>query len=971
MGDWIWRHHWFVARTPSASLRVYERLEEIGWAMEAERASGLVTGLRFGLVSPTLVAATCTAKWGTHRTFQDEVTRVIAEPIDVIAGDTTESELAGSIPALAPHFAFAWSQEPAMTAALRATYPEVRFGAAAVFRLDAQLEELIYAGLLVPPTLPGAGRVVVGVACDEHGLVSLGNWDFGDGDPEVEPASLPTRLHAARTAGHGSWAITNELDHIEDLPDTYLDRPERTALDRHDALALWRPPAVRRRWIDDDLASVVPERRQTAAMMIRRFRWPALTPALVGLTADPSADVRAAAVLAVLELGVDGDDVREALERGLADGDGAVRARSAAALDGLRGGDAARIRATMSLDDRDDGDRVFDLQAARDAFAREEVNPWSSHTASLLTAVGDPVAPWLVAQLADPDARERALELIEQAGPAMGCLPAVRDALIALPLDGGGDDALALPRALAAWAPVDDRVRARLFELDAEAADAGNRSELIALQLGCGHPGLRAALAREAGGAGASAVVDAVLARPSPRMADLGPALIAILEHRPDDRDGALRALGAVWPRSAGAPAIPEVVRAVAEDVLVRWLGEDPDSKAAIRAVGAVAPLGVLGVPVLAKMTTLARAELAHAAALTIAFAGEPAQLVLARRWPAGTPIPPTVRFALGRVPATDEATLPELCGRAASGAEPAPGFADRALELAGGLGRGAYWRVRGGSPGRDPVAPPTLAALVRTWSGELSMKADRVILWADAVAAAVADRDLAIAHAVVALDNAMAATCDNPSWVTPPVAWIDRTLAMAWDGDAPELTWLDLPSAAPPDPHDPRIGDAAAMLLRAEGLDPAAGLPVFEAAADLAAAAGADRLAERARFRWLGALIAAADPASVAALAAFLDELAPPLLVLPQRDRAEHGGWTANYLAWLLHERGDSRAALPISDHAALLSDHDDAAVLDTLARVRLAAGDADGARAAVRWMRRFCPAASELAALAALTGT
>ena len=215
MGDWIWRHHWFVARTPSTALRAYERLEEVARAMDASLDAGLVTGIRFGLISPTVIAATATAKWGTHTTFQGEVLRTIGAPLEVIAGDTTQAELCGSIAALAPAYAFAWSQEPATLAALRAHYPAVRFGAAEVFRLDPDAEELIYAGLPVAAPLGlRDATVVVGVA-GPHGLIALAHWQYHhDGSTDVEPASLPTRLRAIRTAGLGSWAITNAFDQV-------------------------------------------------------------------------------------------------------------------------------------------------------------------------------------------------------------------------------------------------------------------------------------------------------------------------------------------------------------------------------------------------------------------------------------------------------------------------------------------------------------------------------------------------------------------------------------------------------------------------------------------------------------------------------------------------------------------------------------------------------------------------------------
>jgi hypothetical protein len=323
---------------------------------------------------------------------------------------------------------------------------------------------------------------------------------------------------------------------------------------------------------------------------------------------------------------------------------------------------------------------------------------------------------------------------------------------------------------------------------------------------------------------------------------------------------------------------------------------------------------------------------------------------------------PPAVRFALGRIPPDEAATLPALCARARDGGAPAPGFVARAREIAAGLGRGTYWRVRSGSPGRDlEPAGPTLAALVRAWAGDPTMKADRVIGWTDACAAAGTD----VARLVPALDSAMAATCDNPSWITPPAAWIDHALAIAWDGGAIDPPW---PVEPGPGPHDARVGEAAIELERADGLDAVTALPLLEEALALATASAARRLAERIRFRWLGQLAAAHDPRCVLELTAFLAELPPPMLLLPQTDRPEHTEWTANYLAWQLHERGDSAGARPIAERALLTADHDDSAVLDTVARIRLATGDVDGARALRRWMARFCPAAKELAELIAL---
>ena len=304
--------------------------------------------------------------------------------------------------------------------------------------------------------------------------------------------------------------------------------------------------------------------------------------------------------------------------------------------------------------------------------------------------------------------------------------------------------------------------------------------------------------------------------------------------------------------------------------------------------------------------------------------------------------------------------------------------LACRFAELAHAISRTSYWMVRDGAPGADQPARPA-RPLERIWSGKPTHIASQIEFWAAAAAAAAMhERERHPAQAAIAALLALEAAVGTASgvWWTPAAGW----LAAVAHADVAQDADADVDPTISPDPDldEPAARAALADLVRGEALleagDAATAAPMLEAALASARAASAPVLALRAHYRWLAALQAAGDDARFTAEAErLLRELPSPVALFPL---SVGGGlavdalaWTANWLAWNAHLRGDHARCLEVIERALLFArptswyDH----VRDTKIRALLAAGRADDAYALVHEVLARDPACEPLADLAA----
>ena len=279
MGDWNVRQHWFRADDPDVALAIYQRLEAIGRQMDRDEREIGATGLRFGFVSPTLVIATTTQKWGYEDAFADEVVTGLAGVVHIEdRGD--EGQWSRGFADFAPAVGFAWCRDGELREQLAAQLPPLRFGKAVVYQLpDGAARTLIDGGLASPwsNAPPCVGTVVVGLT-SPHGLLALGTWcrEAADCEPVLGTDCQAMRLVACRLAGESAWALVSGFDQEPCLPDAGL----HSALARHGPRALWRSPGVRRSW--------------GPAVARRPLRAPGLCGIAVGGPGAPAADPAAA-----------------------------------------------------------------------------------------------------------------------------------------------------------------------------------------------------------------------------------------------------------------------------------------------------------------------------------------------------------------------------------------------------------------------------------------------------------------------------------------------------------------------------------------------------------------------------------------------------------------------------------------------------------------------------------------------------
>ncbi len=304
MGDWNFRQHWFRADDADAARAIYQRLEAIGRQMDRDESEVGATGLRFGFVSPTLVSATTTQKWGYDGAFADDVVTGIEGVVHIEDVGDQERWSCGFAD-FAPGVGFAWCRDGELREQLAAQLPPLRFGKAVVYQLPDDITCTLVDGRLASPwsaAQPHVGTVVFGLT-SAHGLLALGTWwrEAADCEPVIRADCQATRLVACRLAGGSAWAIVSGFDQEPCLPDAGLHR----ALARHGSRALWHSPGVRRSW------GLAVTRRLEAGDFDREPSPAAVDVAALRrvLTEEPGS---AAARHAVLALGVLGDDLDRA-----------------------------------------------------------------------------------------------------------------------------------------------------------------------------------------------------------------------------------------------------------------------------------------------------------------------------------------------------------------------------------------------------------------------------------------------------------------------------------------------------------------------------------------------------------------------------------------------------------------------------------------------------------------------------------
>lgn len=303
--------------------------------------------------------------------------------------------------------------------------------------------------------------------------------------------------------------------------------------------------------------------------------------------------------------------------------------------------------------------------------------------------------------------------------------------------------------------------------------------------------------------------------------------------------------------------------------------------------------------------------------------------------------------------------------------------LACRFAELAHAVSRTSYWMVRDGACGPDRPELPG-RPLGKIWDGQPDRLADRITFWAAAAAVAMHERERepagAAAAALLALEGAVEAATGR--WWTPAPGWLaaiahaDVTL----DADA------DVDPTVAADPEFDAAGARAALARLAEGealgaaAEPARAAAVFEEAHAAARAAHAPVLSLRAHYRWLGALKAADDLDRFAAEAdRLLRELPSPVAIFPLGTAGELATtaiqWTANWIAWHAHLRGEHARCLDVVERALLFAKptewHDN--IRDTKVRALLALGRADEAYAIVHEVLARAPGFEVFADLAA----
>lgn len=365
MGDWNLRQHWFRGDDADVALAIYQRLEAIGRQLERDEPLGGATGLRFGFVSPTLVSATTTQKWGDDGAFAAAVVAGMAGVLHI--EDVGEGERwSGGFGDLAPGVGFAWCRDGELREQLAAQLPPLRLGKAVVYKLPDEVTRTLVAGRLASPwsdAPPSVGKVVFGLT-SPHGLLALGTWEreAADCEPVLRADCQATRLVASRLAGGSAWAIVSGFDHAPCLPDAGLHH----ALARHGPRALWRAPGVRRSWgldlarrLEEGDADREPPAAAVDVAALRRT-----------LTAEPGS---AAARHAVLALGVLGDELDRAR---LAPGDAWLGAHARWALGKVPDGATAWLPALCGRARGGSPDPAFARRAAEIAHGWSRSSYW-------------------------------------------------------------------------------------------------------------------------------------------------------------------------------------------------------------------------------------------------------------------------------------------------------------------------------------------------------------------------------------------------------------------------------------------------------------------------------------------------------------------------------------------------------------------------------------------------------------------
>lgn len=302
--------------------------------------------------------------------------------------------------------------------------------------------------------------------------------------------------------------------------------------------------------------------------------------------------------------------------------------------------------------------------------------------------------------------------------------------------------------------------------------------------------------------------------------------------------------------------------------------------------------------------------------------------------------------------------------------------LARRFAELAHAVSRTSYWMVRDGATGPDLPELPG-GPLGTLWDGSPRHVAGQIRFWAAAAAIAMHERErhpaAAAAAALIALDAGLAAA--TGVWWVPAAGWLEAVVhaEVALDTDAD----IDPTIAADPDFDPARARAALARFVEGEALlddDPPRAAAILEEAHAAARAAGANVLALRAHYRLLGALEPSSASARFTAEAErLLRDVPSPVSIFPLGTAGELAeaaiAWTANWLAWTAHERGDHARGLELIERALLFAKpaawHDN--IRDTKVRALLALGRADEAYAIVREVLARAPDFETFADLAA----
>ncbi len=302
MGDWLHVDHCVVCADHATAVRLYERIERAGAAVDSTHDGP--SGMLWGFWSPTVVLLSTTNKWGAYPHFVEPLIDGLAAQCFTASDDAErDSELtynhfeAAVRERLGAHRDFLWSHDPKLMAPLLAELEPLATGLTTLALLPAGVTRPVLPRSVTAALAPQQYRAVV------HGFTTARGACFAVGaftsfDEARHDSPLWTPLAARRGRGHGAWALRALLDGNELLPVHGLTARDLWRIERHGGYGAWLHRPLRLARAQTLLRRDSAEERQAGCALARRWWLPELTTDVAGLVNDADAHVREAALFA-------------------------------------------------------------------------------------------------------------------------------------------------------------------------------------------------------------------------------------------------------------------------------------------------------------------------------------------------------------------------------------------------------------------------------------------------------------------------------------------------------------------------------------------------------------------------------------------------------------------------------------------------------------------------------------------------